>query len=302
MSVSLYCSATDLRLLVGSANGRQAKIEQFVDAPLPENAMINGIITGQDTMTRFLTEINDANGPFKQDAVLCVESSLIRSRVITVPKVPEQQMLKFVTDELSSSSDPDADDVFDFAVLGPNAAKGGIDVLAIAAGRALLATYIEVFEDAGFKIKRIDVGTNALIKIASYSPHLTDDVDLLALIDGHTLFLVLFDNGRFMLMKKYRLMSEAGTPQWFSEISNNFSALVQFQKTQNSERDIHAVHVVGATEETIAAFKQAVGYLQVPILPLDISDSLRLSGKASFEQNAFQASRFIFNIGTLMGR
>ncbi|MDR1421907.1 MAG: pilus assembly protein PilM [Coriobacteriales bacterium] len=302
MSVSLYCSPTNLRLLVGSASTKQVKIDQFVDTPLPENAMLNGIITGQDAMTRFLTETNDQYGPFRQDAVLCVESSLIRSRIITVPKVPDAQMLRFVTEELQSSSDSEASDVFDFATLGTNFTKGGVDVLGIAAGRALLAAYIEVFSDAGFKIKRIDVGTNALIKLTSLSPRLTEENSLLALVDGQALFLALFNRGRFILMKKYRLMHPLATEESYRELGNHISTLVQFQKTQDSESDIQSVYITGVPVDSVAPLSATASYLSMPIAYLDISERLKLAGKALFEQNTFDASRFLFNIGTLVGR
>ncbi|MDR2196866.1 MAG: pilus assembly protein PilM [Coriobacteriales bacterium] len=302
MSVSLYCSASNLRVLVGSVNARQARIDAAADLALPENAMLNGIITGQDAMRRFLTEVNETHGPFRQEAVLCVESSLVRTRVITIPKVPEQQMLRFVTEELNSALDTEADDVFDFAVLGPNRSKGGIDVLGIAVGRALLATYISVFEEAGFKLRHIDVGANALIKVATFSPHLLDGNDLLALIDDATLFLVLFDHGRFVLVKKYRLMAAPNTDERRREVGEHLSTFVQFQKTQNSEGDVHAVHVAGISAERIAQLAELVSYLQMPIIPLDIDEHLKFSDKMAFGSGDFESYKYLFNIGALMGR
>ncbi|MDR1082246.1 MAG: pilus assembly protein PilM, partial [Coriobacteriales bacterium] len=178
MNISLYCSPTQLILLVGSVSGQKATVEEFKAIPLPGQAMINGVITDKDAMIRFLQDVSQQHGPYAQDAILVLEGSNIRTKIMTLPAVKENKLLPFVQRDFGEISEGD-DDVFDFTVLGPNRKEGGLAVLGIAAGKTLLQNYIDVLRAGGFKLKRIDVGTNVLAKIARFIPQLQSNSSVL---------------------------------------------------------------------------------------------------------------------------
>jgi hypothetical protein len=283
MSVALYCSPTQLLLLVGNVNGQKATVDDFKAIPLPEQSMINGVITDKDVMVRFLQDVSQRFGPYNQDAVLVMESNNIRTKIMTLPKVKENKLLGFVQQDFGEISES-GDDVFDFTVLRQNGPEGGLEVLGIAAGKVLLQNYIDVFKAAGFKLKRIDVGSNALAKIAGFIPQLQSNNSILVHVDGMTLTITLFEQGAYRISQKYRLLNAPNTDERRREMVGNISSMVQFQKSQHRDFSIDAIHVLGILPDQMPEFAAATQFLEIPVFELSLSSQIKLTGKANFDQ------------------
>jgi Tfp pilus assembly PilM family ATPase len=299
MSVSLYCSPTQLLLLVGNVNGQRATIDEFLVVPLPEQSMINGVITNKDTMARFFQAVSQQFGPYRQDAILALESNNIRTKIMTLPRVKEAKLREFVRQDFGEISE-EGDDVFDFTVLGPNSAEGGIDVLGIAAGRLLLQNYIDVLQGAGFKLKRIDVGSNALRKLASFIPQLQSNSNVLVHIDDMSLAITLFRQGSYRISQRYRLLYPPGTEERQREISGNISSMVQFQKSHHRDISIDAIYVLGVPSHNMPAFVEATRFLEIPVQELSLDSQIKLTGKANFAREQFVSSKFLYNLGAMI--
>jgi hypothetical protein len=301
VDISLYCSPTQLILLVGSVNNRLATIDEFRVIPLPDRAMINGVITDKDTMVRFLQGVSQQFGPYNQDAVLVLESNNIRTKIMTLPAVKENQLFDFVQRDFGEISESE-DDVFDFTVLGPNSQEGGLEVLGIAAGKVLLQNYIDVITAANFKLKRIDVGSNALAKIAYFIPQLQSSSSILVYVDDMALSITLFEQGVYRISQKYRLLNPNGTVERQQEVVSNISSMVQFQKSQRREINIDAIHVLGLPSQYMPAFMEATRFLEIPVFELSLNNQIKLTGKANFDQANFVSSRYLYNLGAMIRR
>jgi Tfp pilus assembly PilM family ATPase len=311
-SVSLYCSPTQLLLLVGSVSGQQATVDEFKAIPLPEQSMINGVITNKDVMTRFLQDVSQRFGPWNQDAVLVLEGNNIRTKIMTLPTMKESKLLPFVQRDFgelgggsgagAGGAGADSDDVFDFAILGTNHVEGGLDVLGIAAGRLLLQNYIDVFTAGGFKLKRIDVGSNALAKVASFIPPLQSDSSILVHVDEMALVITLFEQGVYRITQRYRLLNPPQTEERNREVISNISSMVQFQRSQRRDISINAIYILGVAAEQLPAFIEATRFLELPVFGLSLDSQIRLTGKANFEQANFVSSKYLYNLGAMIRR
>ncbi|MDR2586915.1 MAG: pilus assembly protein PilM [Coriobacteriales bacterium] len=299
MSISLYCTPTQLLLLSGNISGQKATIEEFRIIPLPGQAMINGVITDKDAMTRFLQEVMQQFGPYNQDAILVLESNNIRTKIMTLPRVRENKLLPFVQQDFGEISGS-GDDIFDFTVLRPNPTEGGLEVLGIAAGKVLLQNYIDVFTAVGFKLKRIDVGSNALSKFAHFAPQLQSDSCILVHVDDVTLGITLFEQGFYRISQKYRLLNPPGTEERGREIISNISSMVQFQRSQRRNISIDAIHVLGVPSDAMPSFAEATRFLEIPLFTLSLDEQISLTGKAHFEQASFISSKYLYNLGAMM--
>jgi hypothetical protein len=294
-------------------SGQQATVDEFKAIPLPEQSMINGLITNKDTMTHFLQDVSQRFGPWNQDAILVLEGNNIRTKIMTLPAMKEAKLLPFVQQgfgELGGSGGnggnggkgTDNDDVFDFAILGPNNVEGGIDVLGIAAGRLLLQNYIDSFTAGGFKLKRIDVGSNALAKVASFIPSLQSDSNILVHVDDTALVITLFEQGVYRITQRYRLLNPPQTEERNREVIGNISSMVQFQRSQRRDISVNAIYILGLAVEQLAAFIEATRFLEIPVWGLSLDSQIRLTGKANFEQESFVSSKYLYNIGAMIRR
>ena len=299
MSVSIYCSPTHLKLIVGSAGNKSIDISNFTEVPLPDGAMINGIITNEEIMSNFLKDIGSRMDLFSQDVSLVIDNNSIRSKVMNVPPVKESAIIEFIKREIGALAGEEEDDVCDYAVLNPAADANGAKILAVSVNKDLLTVYKNVVEGAGFKLKSIDIGVNAIIKISKVSPQLNGTC-ILAIIDEKTLMLTLFEKGEFSVTNKYRIMNTENTPEWHNEIGGHISSVLQFHKGQRSDTEVSAVYFAGIDSAQGAGFSSALTYLGINIELLNLSDIVKINDNAKSGETPINPGSFLLNIGALL--
>jgi hypothetical protein len=300
VDLSIYFSATTLRMIVGNPSRNSFQIEEFQMAPLPDGVMINGIITAPPALTEFLAACNQQWGPFKQHTTVVIESNSIRTKRIQLPNLKEQLMMPYLRGELVSLMEEDADDIVDYAVMGTDPVTGATQALGVVAGRVQLQNYAEVVRQAGFDLKRIDVGANALAKLPQLFPVLQRGISVLGIIDTNSLALAYYQEGEYMLARRFRLLAQEGSDERRHEIAGHFSAMLQFQKSQNRELEMDAIYFTGIPAERVAMLNGSLSYLGIPITPLDTPESVSLRGKAAFDAPEFDLSAYLYNIGSLL--
>ncbi|MDR0875332.1 MAG: hypothetical protein LBN12_03885 [Clostridiales Family XIII bacterium] len=301
MSVSLYFSPTHLKLTVGSGDRGGFKIDDFGMYDLPDGAMINGIITDEENLTRFLAEIGSALGVLKQEARLVIANNSIRSKIIDVPAVSEQRTLEFIGRELGAVDGTEEEDVYDYAVLIPKLPGGGTRILAVAVGKSMLLSYRNALTGAGWNLKVIGIGMGAEIRLAGILPQLSTGSCILTEVDGKYLRLTLFENGNYLITNRHRLLNADDTTEWFGEIGNHLSSMIQFHKSQRTDFEITNAYFAGVTTTQVAQLATALAYLGVHIGNLDLADKVKLTGKISAEkQSAFDPGKYMLNLGMLL--
>jgi hypothetical protein len=301
LDISIYCSPTHLKYVVGDADSRNIKIQDYGEIPLPEGGMINGIITDENIVTNFFLGAGRDFGLFKSPVWLVIDNNNILTRNMEVPPVAEAKVLDFVRAELDQRGNEAASDVYDFTVLNPKTRSGGVSILAVGVGRPLLESYQRVLEGAGFDLHGINIGVNCLIKLSRFLPVIHHAACILAIVDGRMLSLTLFSGGEYRISNKYRLVNPEGTAEWHTEIGNNLSSMIQFNKGLRTGHDISAAYVAGPAEDAIKDMGERDSYLGIDIRPLQLQleDSLSLSGAAQ-QRGDFQAANYLLNIGNLL--
>ena len=302
MNVSVFCSPTHLKIVVGTGDSRSVKVDDFGIFSLPDGAMINGIITDEDTMIRFLSEIGKSMGIFRKETLLVIDTNNIRSKVMDLPVVSENKILEFVSQDLASFSSEENNDVFDYAVLTGHLPGGGARVLGVAVDRNILQVYNNTFTSAGFNLKSINIGVNALIKLTRILPQLNTGACILAVMDDRNMSLTLFEKGEYKITNKYRMFSAEDTPEWRQEIGGNISSIIQFHKGQRPEEDISAVFFAGISAARIGALAEPLAYLGIETGMLDLTPQIKYTGKAAKSDISFIPGQNLLNLGTLLKR
>jgi hypothetical protein len=289
---------------VGDADGKSVKIRKYAELMLPTGGMINGIITDEEAMTRFFAQINNDYALGKEPTLLVINNNNIQAKSFEVPPVSDDMVLEFIRREYSQHSDSDNDNnVFDYTVLAPKGPGGGTQILAVGAAKDLLATYRKTLVSAGLDLKRIDIGLNCQIKLARFLPQLQQGSVILALIDGRSLSLTLFENGMYLVSNRYRLVHEENDPAWAEEIGGNISSMIQFSKTQKDSAAITAAFIAGVNEALTNSLRFALNYLGIDIRGLDMSGHVHASLHSGAELSSevpFDAGNYLLNIGNLL--
>jgi len=267
---------------------------------LPEGAMINGIITDEDAMIRFLSEVGVTMSLLKQETLLVIDNNSIRSKVMDMPAVPEAKMLEFISRDLGSFTEGESNDVFDYTVLKAKLPEGGSRVLAVAVDRELLQTYRTTFTSAGYNLKNINIGVNAANKIARVSSQLTTGARILAIVDERNLTLVLFEGGDYKITNKYRLMNFDDTPEWRQEIGNHVSSVIQFHKGQRPTEEITAAFFAGLSPAQTAALAEPLAFLGIEIGMLDLASHVKIASKAATKDGGLNPGKYLLNLGVML--
>jgi len=300
MAVSLYFSTSHIKIIVGSADANSVKVDDFAMFSLPEGAMINGIITDEEEMIRFLSGIVSTMNLVKQEAILVIDNNSIRSKVMEMPSVPEAKMLEFISRDLGAFTEGESNDVFDYTVLNSKVEGGGSRILAVAVDRDLLMTYRNTLAAAGFNLKSINIGVNAANKIARVSPHLMAGACILAIMDERNLTLMLYENGNYKITNKYRLFNTDDTPEWRQEIGNNISSVMQFHKGQRPTEEISAAFFAGLSPAQTAALTEPLSFLGIQISMLDLVSRVKISNQAASKDGGLNPGKYLFNLGVML--
>ncbi|MDR1815200.1 MAG: hypothetical protein LBR00_00755 [Clostridiales Family XIII bacterium] len=300
-----------MRLLIGAADAKQIRVSGFEELPLPEDGMINGIITDAPKMTGFFERLLAARPEAaKSQTTLTIHTNSIQTKVMDVPRVPEAKALEIIRREFVQYDNFGAaeaeESIYDYTILNNKSASGGITLLAASVPADMLRTYRDVLEGAGLKLKSVGVGVGSQIKLMKFLPEYADGSFVLAQTDGRYLSLSLFTGGLFKVTNRYRLVNEIGTRERLMEIGSNLSSMLQFAISQRDEDTppVETAVFAGLTDAEFSVVAQEYAYLSVELKKLDLSGAVQLSGRAAEAAAAggFDPAFYLFNLGGLLKR
>jgi hypothetical protein len=302
MSNTIYCSPTHLKVVVGEATGKTVRISDFAEKELPAGGMINGIITDAEVMTKFFTDTCLTMGLGKNDTRLIIDSNNVQAKTMNVPPLNENMILEFVKREFNQYDDTQSvenENIYDYSVLEASNAEGGSTILAVSSPKSFISTYKDILVKSGFNLSGISMGLESHIKLAKFIPQLSSGETLLAHIDGRQFSLSMFENGRYVIQNKYRLVQTEGSDEWVSEIGGDISSMIQFRMSQRTGTKIDSANFTGVDDAGIAKLKESLGYLGVEINLLDFGQFIELIGKAK-GLGGFNPGQYLLNIGNLL--
>ncbi|MDL2257997.1 pilus assembly protein PilM [Eubacteriales bacterium OttesenSCG-928-K08] len=298
MAISVHCSATHIHIVEGSVSGKKLTINSYVSAPVPEGAIINGMIIDEENFLQALKHmVANKVLPAKKTVSLVVDSSNIMMRTLAVPLLSNKEVLKHVQRELSIYLDDAVEHVYDFAVLQPKLNDGGGSILAVAAGKPLLESYVRVFKAAGLNVSNIRLGASCQIKLAQFLPAFKDQTFILTQVDGNSLVLTLYDKGNYMLANRYRLLNTFGSIGWYDEFDDHISSMIQFNKGQKSNNDVSVVYADGLTNAGVARIRDTLAGFKIAVAPFPFDKAIALPSDAA---NEFQLGKYQYCVGNLL--
>jgi len=309
---TIYCSPNKLNLVIGSSNKTGVYVDDFRQIPLPEGAMINGIITNVDVMTDFLDTIakeyhlqenpSGENSLLKNPSSIVIQASNIVTKIMEVPPSDEAQIREFIQREFTQYEDISPDDystLYDYTVLNQIGPNGGVEVLAASSGRDMIEDYRRAFDQACYNIVQIGIATESLIKLVSLLPNLTGQTYMLAQIEPNRQTNIIFIEGTFRISSGYRLIGEAGSAGWIGEIGQNLASTLQFIRAQRGQSELTQIHVAGTSPQVITTLQQDFGYLNVGMERFDLSQVVTVAERIAAD-GLFDPGTLLFNLGALV--
>jgi len=299
---------------MGSASSTGVFVDDFRQVPLPEGAMINGIITSVDIMTDFLETIANEyhlqggatgeNRLLKNPTRVIVQASNIVTKIMEVPPSDEAQIRDFIKREFTQYEDlsetADAT-LYDYTVLNQIGPNGGVEILAASCGRDMIEDYRRAFDQATYNIESIGIAAESLIKLVSLLPSLTGQSYMLVQIEPHRQTNTLFCSGTFKISNGYRLIGDAGTVGWTTEIGQNLASTLQFVRAQRGQAQLSGAYFSGVSPQVFETLRADYSYLNINKELLNLASIVTVSPKITPERY-FDPGTLLFNLGALVKR
>lgn len=314
MENTFYCSPDKLNIVMGSASATGLFIDDFRVIPLPDGAMINGIITNVDSMCDLLDTVakeyhlqsgaSGSNPLLVHPSHIVIQASNIVTKIMEVPPVDEAQIREFILRDFMQYGDSvEANDAMlvDYTVLNQIGPQGGVEILAASAGRDMIEDYYRAFAQANYQVEQIGVGVEAIIKLVGLLPSLTGQTYLLVQIEDARQTITMFIDGTFRLFNAYRLIGKPGSESWLGEIGQNLASMLQFSRAQRGQTELSHVYLAGLLPHYIEKLKVDFAYLKVGMNHFNLSQVLRVSEKITADRH-FDPSALLFNLGALIKR
>lgn len=235
MSVSVYFSGESIRIAEGTSKKKSVTANKLISVPMPADAMINGVVTNDIEIKELLPKIWAEHKLPKSDIRIVIDSSSILLKVLTVPLTSENNIISIIKREFAEVENFE-DMLFDYTVHKPVLEEGGGQILAFAAEKIFIGSYIELFDNVkGAKITRITAAQDSTVKFMRSCKSAEGKTYITAVIDGNILSLSLFSENEYKFSNRSRLLAEKGTPEYADEIAYAISSIIQFNRAEISD-------------------------------------------------------------------
>lgn len=168
--ISLDIGNRNMHLVQGRSRGNTAELEICAQARTPDGAFRDGQIADLPLLTKALRDLVKTSRATADRAVICIKSTAIINREITVPMVKPEELQQLVTFEMEQYVPNIANDYAMGFVISDRTAAGGGEQYKLrvsAAPRALVASWNELLKGAGLKPAVMDTPANALAKLVT---------------------------------------------------------------------------------------------------------------------------------------
>jgi hypothetical protein len=238
MKASIYISGEEIQVV----GYKGTIVEKYITWSLPEGTMYNGMITDRALLLECLTSMKKENpNIFKNGATLIVDGSSILSRRIVSPKLNHKQYMQLSRDDFSDSVENVNEMVCGYYKPEPNA------IMACAVNKEQVESYMFTFKEAGIRLESIHVGIEAILRYVKTKPELQTGTVVLNIVDGVTMFSMLFEHGVNVFMTRSRLYGDEKN-QIFQQVLENLNGLMNFAQSQKLD-DITKSYYMGVDED-----------------------------------------------------
>ena len=259
MSVSVFFSNKNIQIVVGKSKGKSIYIDRLIESPMPENAILNGVIIegGGEAISAKLKELWSVN-KISGNADLIINSPQLISNRITMPIISKQTK---VTEYLEKQTNPDEFGRFDsplkgWYLIGTNNKEKTQNIVTEVAERTFIETYIKIFSDAGITLNSVHDGVSMATELLATC--IRGATAIYMIRDAQMLVTILYENGKYYYNSTKRLFQQPGTQEFAAEIRSNISGIKQFASSKHLSSPITDVFFAGMSPEDVSMLQ---GYL-----------------------------------------
>ncbi|TYC87568.1 hypothetical protein FXB42_03730 [Acetobacterium wieringae] len=252
MQTLVYFSNDGIQVLQGLIKKGRLTITSYKTVPVEAGALINGVITNEEVFREAITEALKESPKLFKNMKLIIDSSLILTKTVEVPKLKPRELEALAAGEFDESAGNYDELVVDYT---PIPGLSGNHIFCCGIEKRVIESYVALFASLKIQIQSIDVGLNTIIQYVTATRDFRGMTFAINILDGKNLVSLLFENGIFIFSTRSRLLAERGTEAFAQELTGKLSSLIQFNKSQKSEHPLNMSLYAGLDEYELEGIK-----------------------------------------------
>lgn len=305
MRTSIYISNSSIASVTGEDKGRKIVVKECHREPLPTGVVHNGTVLDTQLLAGRLGEFFNIHGLARGDVTLVIDADHITSRAMDVPVVARKELMQIIVNEMESQqggmmpAQQEGEDarVFDYTVLQKKREGGGARIFAVAAEKAILAPYIEACNEAGLRLKGMDITQVCAMRFFMRASAFKGRSFVYTLLDGSSMLSMMFADDEYLFSNRTTLMEKRGTAAAAVEISRGLANMVQYNYARDGAAAMANTYISGLVGEEPGFYRDMGDALNMTVGPVPVSKEL--SG-AYFDDKEADYGSFLFGIGDML--
>ena len=247
MSEVVFLSNTNIQIASGSAAGDGVRVSKLISSPLPEGAVLNGVVMDQDRLIEALKLAWQANKlPSKSEVTLIINSPQLRANRVDAPLIADKKTSEFIERETHDSEyGRFQNPVTGWYVVGKDAKSKTQRVVYETAEIDFVNKYVDIFNKAGLKLNGIHNGVQLATEY--FTKQAAGKTVLYMILDGKSLVTIFFAEGKYYYDSTSRVFGQPGTPEFAREIYASISSIRQFISAQHLTETVKDILFSGLT-------------------------------------------------------
>lgn len=292
MSTVIYLANQQVQIVTGSSNGKKMIINQSYTLDAPEGSIINGIVMDADSFIGFLRDTWTSLRLSSKDVVVVVNSSKFVGKNIEMPVLNDSKTLEFIEREFTDINKAD------------NYTYGYIPLLVEGKTKRVYAEniptdfikdYLDIFTEAGIKIKALYSGESSIINFVDKTAGKKYGTFILEIADRMMITTLLFVNGSFYYFNSTRCFHEQDSEEYAQDMARSASQIIQFMQAHQIEYPLETIILAGVNPLNIYTYSEAI--LQQGIqAPVQVFSDENIQAAVDI-QNCIHASSGLINTG-----
>lgn len=296
MITSVYISSEKIQVLTGDFSKNHLDVKACMFVTLPEKSIVNGVITNELGVKESIQKLWDKYNLPKKGISLVIDSGTILNKKMKVPVLPKASIPALVEEEFKDV-EGFSNFLFDYSVL-EDGHDGDPMIFCNAVSKELIASYIRVFKGLDISLKSINTSLNAQISLIKLNPFTAKENQIVVVLDNTSLTSVLYIDGKYSFSSRSRLLEARGTEGSRMELVRALSSLIQFARSENSQKVMKSIYICGMVEGEEELCPKISAMLGCPVTTLPACDNITCTKDK--EKAVFLMSDYSYPLGNMI--
>lgn len=293
--VTIYMTNEAIKVMDAVYNHGKLRVAYTGLFPLPQGCIDDGEILQPQTLKEVLKNLPADCKSRLKDVKLVVDTHHFPLSRLTVPKLSERKIRKYIKGEFSNRFKSEENMLYDY--MGLDSQGKGQSILATAVSESYIDSYLELFDSLKIKVASIDFDVSSVIVFAMVKITPTRENCLMVSLDAEYISVYLFIKGEYYYLSSKKASAKRGSPDFYEEVTNAISTMTQYSYAETQGEPLKRIYMISINDAEIEAvdelnefFGQAVGIPTVKMSP-------EYSGIVPKNKMAFEMAQFVHNIG-----